>query len=71
MGIGFQQLPVAQAEPLQSEFNAFLDAAETRRPPQIDGRTARKTLELALAVLAKIEAHAGVVEKTLASGWKP
>ena len=71
MGIAFQQLPVTQAEPLQLQFNAFLDAVETRRPPPIDGRTACKTLELALAVLAKIEAHAGVVEKTLASGWKP
>jgi predicted dehydrogenase len=71
MGIAFQQLPVVQAEPLQLQFNAFLDAVETRRPPPIDGRTACKTLELALAVLAKIEEHASVVEKTLASGWKP
>ena len=71
MGIAFQQLPVTQAEPLQLQFDAFLEAVETRRVPQIDGRTARKTLELALAVLAKIEEHASVVEKTLASGWKP
>jgi predicted dehydrogenase len=70
-GIAFQQLPVAQAEPLQLQFDAFLDAVETRKPPSIDGRTARKTLELALAVLAKIEEHADIVEKTLASGWKP
>jgi predicted dehydrogenase len=71
MGIAFQQLPVGQAEPLQLQFNAFLDAVESRLPPKLDGRTARQTLELALAVLAKIEEHAGVVEKTLASGWKP
>jgi predicted dehydrogenase len=71
MGIGVQQLPVGQAEPLQLQFDAFLAAVESRRPPQLDGRTARQTLELALAVLAKIEEHAGVVEKTLASGWKP
>jgi predicted dehydrogenase len=71
LGIAFRQLPVAQAEPLQLQFDAFLDGVETRQTPQIDGRTARKTLELALAVLAKIEEHADVVEKTLASGWKP
>lgn len=71
MGISFQQLPVGQAEPLQLQFDAFLAAAESRQTPKLDGRTARQTLELALAVLAKIEEHAGVVEKTLASEWKP
>jgi predicted dehydrogenase len=71
MGIGFEQLPITQAEPLQLQFDAFLDSVESRRPPQLDGHTARQTLELALAVLAKIEQHAGVVEKTLSTGWKP
>jgi predicted dehydrogenase len=71
MGIAFQQLPVTQSEPLQLQFDAFLDAIESRQTPKLDGRIARQTLELALAVLAKIEEHAGVVEKTLASGWKP
>lgn len=71
MGISFQQLPIGQAEPLQLQFDAFLNAVETRDRPKLDGHTARQTLELALAVLAKIEEHAGVVEKTLASGWKP
>ena len=64
-------LPVESAEPLKLQFDAFLDAVETRRPPKLDGATARKTLEIALAVLDKIEEHAGVVEKTLSSGWKP
>jgi predicted dehydrogenase len=71
IGISFQQLPVTQAEPLKLQFEAFLDSVETRRTPKLDGHTARQTLELALAVLGKIEEHAGVVEKTLASGWKP
>ena len=70
-GISFDQLPVEPGEPLKLQFDAFLDAMETREPPKLNGRIARKTLEIALAVLAKIEEHAGVVSKTLASEWKP
>lgn len=70
MGISFSQLPVESAEPLKLQFDSFLDAVETRRTPKLNGATARKTLEIALAVLDKIREHAGVVEKTL-SGWKP
>lgn len=70
-GIAFNQLPVESAEPLKLQFDAFLDAVETRTPPKLNGSTARKTLEIALAVLDKIKEHAGVVEKTLSSGWKP
>jgi predicted dehydrogenase len=70
-GIGFDQLPVEAAEPLKLQFDAFLDAIESRRQPKLNGVTARKTLEIALAVLDKIKEHAGVVEKTLSSGWKP
>jgi predicted dehydrogenase len=70
-GIGFEQLAVEPGEPLKLQFEHFLDAVESRRKPKLDGRTARKTLEIALAVLAKIEEHAGVVSETLASGWRP
>jgi predicted dehydrogenase len=75
-GITFEQLPIQPNEPLKLQFDAFLDAVETRDQPKLDGRSARRTLEIALAVLAKIEEHAGVVSKTLASdqnlsGWKP
>ena len=70
-GIAFDQLRVEPAEPLKLQFDAFLDAVETRRQPKLNGATARKTLEIALAILDKIKEHAGVVEKTLASGWKP
>jgi len=65
-GIAFEQLPIEPAEPLKLQFEAFLKAVETREPPKLDGATARKTLEIALAVLAKIKEHASVVEKTLA-----
>jgi predicted dehydrogenase len=70
-GIAFGKLQVESAEPLKLQFDAFLDSVETRRRPKLDGRTARHTLEIALAILAKIEEHAGVVAHTLASGWKP
>jgi predicted dehydrogenase len=69
--IGFQQLPVEKGEPLARQFDAFLDAVESRRPPKLDGRVARRSLEVALAILAKIEEHSGVVAQSLVSGWKP
>jgi predicted dehydrogenase len=70
-GIGFEQLQIETAEPLKLQFEAFLDSVETRGVSKLNGRTARKTLEIALAVLDKIKEHACVVEKTLASRWKP
>ena len=70
-GIAFEQLPIEPAEPLKLQFEAFLNAIQTRSQPKLNGVKARKTLEIALAVTAKIEEHAGVVAKTLASGWKP
>jgi len=73
-GIEFEQLPIEPAEPLKLQFDAFLDAVETRNPPKLNGFKARKTLETALAVLGKIKEHADVVERTLAKkalDWKP
>jgi predicted dehydrogenase len=69
-GIAFGQMPITPAEPLKLQFNAFLDSVETRQTPKLSGPIARKTLGIALAVLAKIEEHASVVGKTL-EGWKP
>jgi predicted dehydrogenase len=70
-GIAFDQLAIEPAEPLKLQFDGFLDCIESRAAPKLNGDSARKTLEVALAVLAKIEEHAGVVAETLASGWKP
>jgi predicted dehydrogenase len=70
-GIAFHQLPVEPAEPLKLQFDAFLDAVESRESPKLNGARARRTLEIALAILDKIKEHTGVVEKTLSSGWKP
>ena len=70
-GIEFEQLPIAPSEPLKLQFDAFLDAVESRKTLKLDGRAARRTLKVALDILDKIEEHARVVGKTLASGWKP
>jgi predicted dehydrogenase len=74
--ISFQQLPVVKAEPLATQFDAFLDAVETRQTPKLSGPTARRSLEAALAILAKIEEHSRAVSQSLISlgkpsGWKP
>src|SRR5438874_2518685 len=47
-GLAFEQLPVQAAEPLKLQFDAFLDAIETRGQPKLNGTVARRTLELAL-----------------------
>jgi hypothetical protein len=80
-GLAFDQLSIKTGEPLGLQFAAFLDAVETRNRPKLSGEIARKTLEVALAVLDKIELHAEVVGQTIsvynqaahnpATGWKP
>jgi predicted dehydrogenase len=71
-GIDFEQWPIETGEPLKLQFDAFLDSMETRNTPKLDGRTARRTLEVALSILDKIKEHTGVVEQTLSSaGWTP
>src|SRR5450631_1172448 len=69
--IGFEQAPVAKGEPLKLQFDAFLDAVASRNLPKSSGVTARRTLEVALAILDKIGEHAAVVSQTLVDGWKP
>lgn len=68
--ISFNRLPVTSAEPLQLQFDAFLDSVETRSCPKTSGIVARQTLEVALAILDKIKEHTEVVSKSLVSGWK-
>jgi len=69
--IGFEQAPVAKAEPLQAQLDAFLNSVQTRLTPKTSGRTARRSLAATLAILDKIEEHSDVVSQTLAAGWKP
>jgi predicted dehydrogenase len=63
--IAFERLPVAKAEPLQLQLDAFLDSVETRKSPKTSGRAARQTLRVALAILDKIKEHSGVVSQSL------
>jgi predicted dehydrogenase len=64
--IGFRSLPVTKAEPLLLELRGFVEAVRTRGKPRVDGRDATRTLQLAQAILGKIQEHAGVVTQTLA-----
>ncbi len=69
--IGFEQAAVTQAEPLKRQFDAFLDAVNSRKEPKCSGPAARQTLEIALAILDKIEEHSEIVSRTLEAGWTP
>jgi predicted dehydrogenase len=68
--VAFEPVPVTKAEPLQLQFDAFLDSVETRKSPKTSGLRARQTLRIALAILDKIEEHSEIVSKSLAGGWK-
>jgi predicted dehydrogenase len=68
--VAFEPVPVVKSEPLQLQFDAFLDSVETRNSPKTSGLRARQTLQIALAILDKIKEHAEIVSKSLASGWK-
>jgi len=66
-GLAFDQLSIKTGEPLKLQLDAFLDAVETRKQPKLTGKVARSTLEVALAVLDRIEQHARLVGETLAA----
>ncbi len=68
--VAFEPVIVGKSEPLQLQFNAFLDSIETRKSPKTSGLAARQTLRIALAILDKIKEHSEIVSKSLASGWK-
>jgi len=65
--IGFKMLPVAKAEPLRLQLEAFCEAVETRGKPLVTGEEAYAALEAALAILDKIEEHSRRVEQSLAA----
>lgn len=69
--IGFEQAAITKAEPLKLQFDAFLDAVESRSLPKCSGPSARRTLRVALAIVDKIEEHSQLVSQTLVAGWKP
>jgi predicted dehydrogenase len=67
--ISFHPVETQKAEPLRLQMDAFLASVRSRKTPKLDGPTARRTLEVALAIAAKIEEHAGVVRATVGSHW--
>jgi predicted dehydrogenase len=69
--ISFAELPVAKGEPLALQFEAFLSSVETRSEPKLSGVAARRTLEVALAILDKMKEHSQIVAQSLVTGWTP
>ncbi len=66
MGFQFDHAALAKRDALAAELDEFVDCVTTRRAPRVDGEAGLRALELALAIIAKIEEHALVVEATLA-----
>jgi predicted dehydrogenase len=66
-GIAFDRLEVKRDEPLRLELEAFLDCVEKRQAPLVGGEEARRALEVALGVLARIEEHAEIVRRSLST----
>jgi predicted dehydrogenase len=67
MAIDFAPLPVTKDEPLRLELEGFLESIATRRAPKVTGEQGVAALEVACAILGKIEEHAQLVAKTLGS----
>jgi len=65
--IGFEQLKVDKAEPLESELLSFCDALRQRSRPRVDAWQGARALRLAEAILDKIEEHAAIVSATIRS----
>jgi predicted dehydrogenase len=65
--IGFQPLPTVKEEPLRLEVEAFLTSVANRTQPLVPGEEGLRALEVALAILDKIEEHAKLVTKRLQS----
>ncbi len=65
--IGFQPLPVTKEEPLRLEVESFLEAVANRSRPIVSGEDGLRALDIALAILAKIEEHAKVVARQIQS----
>jgi predicted dehydrogenase len=65
--IGFRQPVVEKGEPLKLQFESFLNCISTRETPKLDGVVARRTLELALTIVAKMKDHSEVVSRTISS----
>ena len=65
-GFQFDHAAITKRDALAAELDEFIDCVQTRRQPRVDGAAGLQALNLALAIIAKIEEHAQIVEATLA-----
>ncbi len=65
MKIDFAPLPVVKDEPLRLEIESFIESVMNRRKPRVTGAQGLAALDLAFAILAKIEEHSRLVAGTL------
>ena len=65
--IGFQPLAVIKEEPLRLEVESFLEAVAARRCPVVPGEDGLRALQVASAILDKIEEHSKIVTQRLQS----
>jgi len=65
MKIDFAPLAVAKDEPLRLELENFFHAIQTREQPRVTGQQALAALDVAHAILGKIEVHARQVTEAL------
>ncbi len=60
-----EAVPAEKSEPLKLEVEAFLESVSTRSAPPVTGEEGLAALEVALAILAKIEEHAQQISAQL------
>ena len=68
MAIDFAPLTVTKDEPLRLELEDFFQTMISRQPPRVTGAQALAALEVACAILDKIEEHSHRVAGALAEG---
>ncbi len=65
LAIDFSPLPAPKDEPLRLELENFFESIQTRKTPRVSGAQGLAALEVAHAILDKIEEHAQLVARTL------
>jgi predicted dehydrogenase len=69
--IDFAPLEVSKDEPLRLELEDFFTCIASRGKPRVSGKEGLAALEVATGILAKIEEHSQLVQKTLGERKQP
>jgi predicted dehydrogenase len=69
--IDFAPLEVSKDEPLRLELEDFFACIASRGKPRVSGKEGLAALEVATGILAKIEEHSQLVQKTLRASEQP